>query len=291
MRNILILLTLAVSLMAKPHIAVSYPYIADITKNIAGSSVDITILASGKNDPHFIVPKPSLIAALRSVDAIIINGAELESGWLHPLLNKAANKKLNLNASTHLDLSKRVTLIDKPHLVDRIVGDVHKDGNPHFHLDPRNTPILADAIFELLVELDGSKKSEYEKNLAAFKSSWQSNLDRWSSAMSAKKGLRVIQYHDIFAYFNRAYGLVNIETIEPYPGLAPSSKHTKKLLDIISSGGADLIVHDVYHNIKTAQYLSSKGGIRIAVVPHDVGSMDSMSSLEAMFDYIVNAIK
>lgn len=94
----LLLLLLPLSLFAHLNIAVSYPYIGAITKEIGKNHVSTIVLAKGNRDPHFVVPCPSLIAKLRNADALIMNGGQLEIGWLSPLIRCANNPKVTPNA-------------------------------------------------------------------------------------------------------------------------------------------------------------------------------------------------
>lgn len=109
--------------------------------------------------------------------------------------------------------------------------------------------------------------------------------------MANKKGLKVLQFHDNLAYFNKAYGLVNIGTIEPLPGIPPSSKHTMEIISLIESAKPCCILHDVYHSTKTAEFIKEKSGIKIVLMPHDIESLESIESLGALFDYMSGAIR
>lgn len=286
----LVLIFFPLVLFAHMKIAVSYPYIGAITKAIAGEHVETVVLAKGNWDPHFVVPRPSLIAKLRQCDALIMNGAQLEIGWLPPLIRRASNVKVQPQSRSFLKLSAQLDLIQKPQSVDRSLGDVHPDGNPHFHLDPRNILVLSQVIAGFLMELDAEHKAVYQKNLEAFYHDWESNLVRWEKVMTPKKGMKVIQFHDNLAYFNAAYGLQSIGTIEPLPGISPSSRHTLKLIDLIKQENPCCILHDVYHSTKTAEYLVDKTGIKLIIMPHDIGALDSVESLAGLFDYLTEAV-
>lgn len=291
MNKFLLLLLLPLTLFAHLNIAVSYPYIGALTKAIGGDHINSVVLAKGNWDPHFVVPRPSLISKVRSADALIMNGAQLEIGWLPPLIDRAANPKAKVGASTFLNLSHYVELIDKPALVDRSGGDVHPDGNPHFHLDPKNILILAKTIEEFLISIDREHSSVYEKNYEEFEKRWSAKIERWKEKMADKKGIKVIQYHDNLAYFNKAYGLQSIGTIEPLPGIPPSSRHTIDLIELIKKEKPCCILHDVYHSTKTAKFISSKSGIEIVLMPHDIEALESIGDLSALFDYLTSAIK
>jgi len=290
LKKTLLWLLLPLSLFAELKIAVSYPYIGALTKAVAGENVDVIVLAKGNWDPHFVVARPSLISKLRNADGLIMNGAQLEIGWLPPLIGRAANVKVQPQSKSFLNLSGQIQMIQVPKSVDRSMGDVHPDGNPHFHLDPNNIVPLAQVIAGYLIALDYEHKEDYEKNLQTFADAWEKNLKVWDKRMAPKRGMKVIQFHDNLGYFNKAYGLVNIGTIEPLPGISPSSRHTLKLLDTINEQKPCCIFHDVYHSTKTAQYLVSKTGIELVLMPHDIGALDSIESLKGLFDHLTQTV-
>ena len=285
------LLLLPLALFANLKVAVSYPYIGALTKSIGGDNVDIVTLAKGNWDPHFVVPRPSLISKVRSADALIMNGGQLEIGWLPPLIERAGNTKVQVDGEGFLNLFDFIEPIDKPVVVDRSCGDVHPDGNPHYHLDPRNILVLAETIKIFLSYIDIENKSLYQHNYEKFTASWNEKLLEWNAKMANKKGLKVLQYHSNMAYFIKAYGLESIATIEPLPGVPPSSRHTIKLIQLIKEQNPCCILHDVYHSTKTAEYISQKSGIKVVLMPHDVGSLDDVDDLISLFDYLTSAIQ
>ncbi|MBN2816881.1 MAG: zinc ABC transporter substrate-binding protein [Campylobacterales bacterium] len=291
MKKLLILLLLPLSLFASLNIAVTYPYIGALTKEIGGEHVDVEVLAKGNWDPHFVVPRPSLITKVRNADALIMNGAQLEIGWLPPLIRRAGNNKVTPNASSFLNLAQHIELINKPNSVDRSGGDIHPDGNPHFHLNPANVITLAEVIKDFLTKLDASNSEIYNTNLLSFKEKWEKKLLEWQTKMESKKGLKVIQFHDNLAYFNKAYGLNNLATIEPLPGIPPSSKHTIELIKLIKEQKPCCILHDVYHSTKTAEFIQEKTGIKIILMPHDISALDSIEDLTSLFDYLTGAMQ
>jgi zinc/manganese transport system substrate-binding protein len=289
--RLFLLLALLLSLAeARVTVAVSYPYIASLTETVGGAHVRVETLAQGNWDPHFVVPKPSLITRVRNADLLITNGADLEIGWLPPLLARASNADLAQKGNL-LELSRAVRLIEVPRDTSRAGGDVHAQGNPHFHLDPRNIPLLADAIAEFLGRKDPANASEYRHNAATFKQLWSGHLKRWEAQMAPMRGKEVIQYHGVFNYFLHAYGMRSVATIEPLAGIPPSSAHTMKLVSLIAERKPCCILHDVYHPTRTGEFLKSKTGIRLIVLPHDVGATRECDDLVALFDALVQSLR
>ena len=88
---ILMFILMSLSLMAKLRVVTAYPYMKDITDRIGKEKVKVIALSPGNWDPHVIVPKPSLIAKVRQADLLIINGGQLEIGWIPPVIRQANN--------------------------------------------------------------------------------------------------------------------------------------------------------------------------------------------------------
>lgn len=290
MKKIIITLFCSLPLLASIHVSAAYPYIGELVKTIAQDKVQVSVIAQTSSDPHFVTPRPSYIGVLRNSDLLILNGGGLEIGWIPPLLAQSNNPKIIQGASGYLDLSKYVKLIDKPTNLSRAGGDVHADGNPHYALDPYNMPILAKVIMLKLSALDPVNKNSYRANYDLFAKQWAEKLTQWESAMSSCKNRQVVQYHELFSYFLNRYSISTVSTIEPLPGISPSSKHSLELIKLIRNEKIKLILQDGYHESKTAQFIAEKSGAKAVVLPHDVGSQENTESLEALFNMIVAKI-
>ncbi|MGQ9844543.1 MAG: metal ABC transporter substrate-binding protein [Spirochaetota bacterium] len=270
------------------NIVTTYPYIASITSQITKNTANVATLAQPTFDPHFIVPKPSYIAKLRNADLLIINGAQLEIGWLPPLVRQANNPKINTAEKGFLDLSNYVKKIQVPDTVSRAQGDVHPEGNPHFSLDPYNIPLLAKAIYGRLCAIAPENKSVYTENFNDFTTKWKNKLSQWDTTMQKVASKNAIEYHKLFDYFFMRY-MINIPgTLEPIPGIPPTPKHIASLEKYMDT--VDFIVQDVYHSDDASQYLAKKFSKPLIVLPHDVGATKDASDIFALFDSIVRRI-
>ncbi len=288
----LLLLTLLLSsaLFASLRVDTTYSTLGAITKEVGGDLVSVTVLGSSKYDPHFIVPKPSLLSKLRRADLLIINGGGLELGWLPPLIQNAHNRNIQNGAKGFLDISHFVPMIDKPAAVSRAFGDVHAEGNPHYSTDPHLVISIATAISKKLMQLDSIHSTQYQKNLETFSAKWKKYLTAYDKKLLTCKGKKVVQYHELYNYFLKRYGIESIGNIEPLPGIAPSSKHTLELIMNMRQNKVQTILQDVYHEKKTAQFIAQKSGAKVQVVPHDVGSVKGSETLEDFYTMIAERI-
>ena len=287
----IILLTLIFASMANAafRIDTTYATMGAVAQKIGGDLVDVQVLGSSKYDPHFITPKPSLIAKLRRADLLIMNGGGLELGWLPPLLRSANNPKIQNGAKGLLDLSHYVSMIDVPASVSRAFGDIHAQGNPHISTDPHVILVMAKAIKDKLIQLDVAHSTTYSKNYDAFISYWKTYLAKLDAKMQACSVKKVIQYHELFNYFLHRYNIKSYGTVEPLPGIAPSSKHSLALINLMQEKHIKVILQDVYHERKTAKFIASKTGARVAIIPHELGA-NGTKSLEEFYNNIAQNI-
>lgn len=276
--------------LGKLNIITSYRYIADIARRVGGDNVTVTALARGNRDPHFVTPKPSFIAKLRKADLLIINGGQLEVGWLPPVIRQANNPKVSPGSRGFLSFMPLVEPLDKHEDVSRAQGDVHPEGNPHIQLDPHHIPVFANAVARKLCQLDPGNCKVYEDNLAAFIKKWQEKLTEWDYKMGRIKGKKVVQYHKLYEYLFHRYHIEAVATLEPLPGIPPTSRHVADVMAIIKSNDIRLIVQDVYHSAKTAKYAASKTGAKVALIPHDIGAVKEVTDIFSLFDEIVRRL-
>jgi len=285
-KTVIITMLLSVALFAKVNVAVTYNYLGEITKELGGDNVKVVVLASPKFDPHFIVPRPSLLPKIHKADMLVLNGAGVEIGWLPPLLKRANNSHVISGAIGFVDASLVIDLLDKPMSVSRAYGDVHPEGNPHFSLDPHNIIPIAMLIAKKLQVIDSKNSDKYQSNLDGFISKWNSFLTQFDADMQECKTKKVVQYHELYRYILARYKIDSIGTIEPLPGVSPSSKHTIELINKMKENGVNIILQDVYHERKTAKFIASKSNSNVRVIPHDVGSVDGADSLEKLYNII-----
>ena len=165
----LVLALIGAGAQAKLTIVTTTEDIGSIARSLGGAHVEVTSLTRGTQDAHFVEAKPSMIRQLARADLFMVVGADLEIGWLQPLLETARNARVQPGTHGYLDLSTTVDLLEKSTgPVSRAQGDVHAAGNPHYWLDPRNGFRLARAIATRLTELDPGHAQMFRANLAAF---------------------------------------------------------------------------------------------------------------------------
>src|SRR5438876_9265503 len=171
MKKFLLILSIvlcAFSAQAKINVVATLPDVGSLAREIGADKVDVTVLAKPTEDPHFVDARPSFVVALRSADVLIDGGAELEIGWLPPLLQNARNPKLEVGKPGRVQASHGIRLMGVPQTLTRAAGDVHALGNPHFMIDPIIAKAVAQHIAQAFSAVDSVNAATYEANYKKF---------------------------------------------------------------------------------------------------------------------------
>jgi zinc/manganese transport system substrate-binding protein len=287
----LVLVSLAPRAEAKLHVVTSIETFGDLARKIGGDRVEVTSLSKGYTDPHFVEPKPSLVLALNRADLLVHVGLELEIGWLPPLVLGARNDKIQPGMPGNLDASRDIPVLDVPATrVDRSMGDIHPQGNPHYYLAPDMAEIVAREIASRLKELDPSGAASYDANLRAFEKRLGDKRAEWEKLAAPLRGLKVVTYHKSWSYLSKWLGLVEIGYIEPKPGIPPSPSHIAALIGRMRSESAKLILMESFYPRNTPELVAEKAGAKTAVLPANVGATPAATDFFSLVDEIIRTL-
>ena len=285
-------LPVVLALLAQPAAAelkvfACEPEWAALTQELAGDQASAFSATTALQDEHHIQAKPSLIARVRNADLVICTGAELEIGWLPPLMRQSGNANIQVGAPGYLEASQFVQKLEIPKVLDRSLGDIHPEGNPHIQLDPRNIAKVAKALGERLAQLDPANAALYRKRTADFLARWDAAIGRWEREGAPLKGLAMVVYHKDMAYLNNWLGLRDVGSLEPKPGVPPTTAHLAELVERMRAAPAKVIVYMSYNSPQAAQFLSERTRIPAVMLPFTVGGSDKAKDLFGLFDDIL----
>lgn len=274
---------------AQLRVVATTPDLAAIARDIGGKAVNVTALAKPTEDPHFVDAKPSHIVTLNRADVLIDGGAELELGWLPPLLESARNGKIGAGSPGRIVASQGIKMNEVPTSFDRSKGDVHSMGNPHFLVDPRNAKIVAGHIADHLAQVDPKSAALYKANLARFNSTADAKLAQWKRQLGPYRNARIVTYHKDFGYLAELFDLDVVETLEPKPGIAPSPAHLAQVIGKMRSSAARVILVQPFQNRRTAETVARQVKGTVLDISQQPGAKNP-DSYFGMMDNIVNTL-
>ncbi len=275
---------------AQLRVVATTPDLASVAREIGGDRVNVVALAKPTEDPHYVDAKPSLIVTLNRADALIEGGAELELGWLPPLIENSRNARISAGAPGRIIASEGIRMMEIPTSFDRSKGDIHSLGNPHFLIDPVNVKIIAGNIARHLAQLDPKSAAVYSANLGKFNKRLDAKFAEWQSALAPFKGSNIVTYHKDFVYLAARFGLNIVDELEPKPGIAPSPAHLAQVIVKMRSTKAKLVLVQPFQNRKTAETVARQAGGVVVDVPQQPGARPNTASYFEMMDNLVSTL-
>lgn len=287
MKNLLfVLMALFIALPAKADLNVfaTVPEWGALVKEIGGDKVKVYTATTALQDPHRIEAKPSLLAQARRSQLVVAVGAELEAGWLPLVLRDSGNAGIQSGRPGYFEAVSFVTPLEIPKVLDRSHGDVHAGGNPHIHLDPRNVLKVGQALMTRMAELDFANAATYQSGYKVFAEKWQTAILRWEKEGQSLKGVSVLAHHSSFSYLAHWLGFKVVGTLEPKPGVEPSSGHLTALLNQQQLTPARMVLRTPYNQDVPSNWLSGKTGVSAVLLPYTVGGTAEAADLINLFD-------
>jgi zinc/manganese transport system substrate-binding protein len=309
------------------QVVASLPGLGKVAEAVGGDRVNVTTIASGVQDPHFVDPRPSYMVKLRDAEALLVNGLDLEVGWVPPLIEGSRNGRVRSGAPGYIDCSRNVPVLELPSgVLTRADGDVHPFGNPHYMTDPLNAKIVADTVgaafarlrpadaeyftarvkaFQAeidrgmfgpaLVDLVGGNKLDRltrSGELAAFLASAPggATLGGWLGKMAQLRAAKVVFYHRSYSYFAQRFGLQAVDYVELKPGIQPGPSHLADLVARMGREHVELVVAHPFNDQKIAKLVAEKGGATLVLLPLDVGGSAGASDIPSFFDGVISAL-
>ncbi len=255
-----------------------------LASELGGDRVNVYTATGALQDVHRVEAKPSLVARARTADLLVANGAELESGWLPILVRESGNRRIQPGGTGYFEAAAQVALLEKPAKLDRAMGDIHPQGNPHLHLNPRNIGPVAKALTARLVALDAANAAVYQQRGADFAARWAQAIARWEAKAAPLKGVPVVVMHRDQAYLCNWLGLKEVAAIEPKPGVPPSAGYLGQLVTQLGASPARMILRNAYNDSKAADWLSKRTNTPVVLLPYSVGGTDGARDLISLFD-------
>jgi zinc/manganese transport system substrate-binding protein len=273
----LVSLVITAPATAQLKVMTSTTDLADIASEVGGSKVKVTHISEGYQDPHFVEAKPSFILQVRNADVFAFVGLDLEIGWMPLLIQGARNPKVQPGGSGYLDVSQAIAVLDRARgNVDRSQGDVHPLGNPHYWLDPENARKIARLFQRKFSALDAKNASVYEANAKSFETRLNAAEKDWQQQLEQIKGQPVVAYHTSWKYLAEYTGMNIVGFMEPKPGVPPSPSHLAGLIMQMKRTGAKAILMEPFYSRKDADFVASKTGAKVVVLPPSVGGLKNV---------------
>jgi zinc/manganese transport system substrate-binding protein len=292
-------------LLAEPTAARSLRVMASstdliaIAKEIGQDRLEVYTPFRGYEEPELWIAEvfPSWVIKAARADCYIRIGLFADV-WADTLITDARNPRIDLGAPGYVDASQGIQVLEVPTgAVDRSLGEIHVQGNPHYLLDPLNAKIVADTIVQALVALAPADAAFFTANANDFKRRLDAAMLRWQEMAMPLRGQKLVTYHKTWSYLLQRFGLEAVGYVEPKPGIEPSPQDIGHLVNTMVREHVRLIIHaPPYHPrlpLAVADQVQRQAGqpVHVLKLPAHVAGIPEAKDYFALFDYLLTTLR
>ena len=311
----------------KLNVVCTLPTLKALTEEVGGDHVDVTALAKGDQDPHFVTPTPVLMRKTREADLFIEMGFSLEM-WADEVVNGSGNTRIFRGTPGRVIAGKGISALEVPSVLTRELGDIHPQGNPHVWLDPLLAKVIAENICDALKTADPVGADYYDSHKQDFlrridealfgaelirllgiqkltRLAWSGQLSSflesnryagqplaaraggWLKAAEPLRGVGVFEFHRVWVYFSRVFGIQLLGTIEERPGIPPGPQHMRQVTERIRAEKVPLILVDNFYDPALPNNIARQTGAQVVMLPNQVEGEQGIKTYFDLIDYLI----
>lgn len=265
-----------------PRIVATTTQVGDFTRELVGETAEVTQLLTPAQSAHSFDPSAAQLLALGEADALVVNGAGLES-WLDDAVSSSGFDGVLIDASTGIELfgtdehdeadasaeagaAHDDVETDDAH-DDHADEHEHGEGNPHIWTDPELAVQMVENIAHGLAEVPGIDAPELDSNEQAYIAKLEA-LDSWIeqnvSAVPVEQRLLVTN-HDAFTYFVDAYDITFVGSVIPSfdDNAEPSAAEIDDLVAKIRATGVKAVFSEASISPKAAETIAREAAVTV----------------------------
>ena len=276
-------------------VVTSTEFLADWVRQIGKERVNVESINDGRTDMHFFEPRPGHVMKCSRADLFVTPGLDLDV-WLQPLLDASRNRKIQYGSNGYIDASFGVHVLQKPAgRVDMSMGDVHPYGNPHYFYDLENVGIALGNILAGLSKSNPVNKEIFKMNKDEYWQKVQATFATLKKLMEPFKDKKIITYHMSWEYFAKEFGLEIVGYFESKPGIPPSPRDVKDLIQIINQHQVKVILKEPYFPKRAIKKVAKETGVKVLELTNFPGGRSDaatyLENLKANVNDLIKAFK
>jgi len=311
-------------------VVTTLPDYAVVTRAVAGDRVTVTAIVRGDQDAHFIRPKPSFVSMVRSADLLVDTGLDLEmwvptvvdksgndavrsgqSGYVAtaqgmklmeiPRVMSRSEGDVHIYGNPHITTNPcNMKLVARNIAAGLIKNDPEGEEYYQANLQQFENEIDTRLFGEDLVQiLGGPTLCDLTRNnkLIPFLEIQEFRgkplldyLGGWMKEMLPLRGTALVTYHKNWVYFLALFGIEEAGTVEPKPGIPPSTKHVADLVELMKERNIRIILAANYFDAEKVRNVAARVDGVPVIVPLYVGGTPDVEDYFVLFDFWVKSV-
>ena len=311
----------------KITIVCTLPTIKALVEEVGGNRVEAVALAKGDQDPHFVSPTPVLMKRTREAALFVENGFSLELWADEVVNGSGNSKIFRgttgrVVATTGISALEIPSVLSRelgdihpqgnPHVwLDPLLAKAEADniaealkradpaGAEYYNTRKADFDKRIDvAMFgEELLKLVGIQKltrltstGELQNFLTTNKIGGQplaSKAGGWIKAAEPLQGVKAFEFHKVWVYFARAFGMQLVGTIEERPGIPPGPQHVRQVTDAVKAQKIPLILVDNFYDPALPNNIGRETGAKVLLLPNQVEGEPEIKTYFNLIDHLI----
>jgi zinc/manganese transport system substrate-binding protein len=314
----------------KLHVVCTLPTLKAITEEVGGDRIDVIALARGDQDPHFVSPTPVLMKKTREAALLIENGFSLElwadevangsgnsrifrgnpgrvvaSKGIAPLEVPSVLSRemgdIHPQGNPHVWLDPLLAKVQASNIADALSGADPSNADYYEQRKKDFQNRIDQALFgpELLklvgiqkltrLAANGQLNSFLETNKLGGEP-LSAKAGGWLKAAAKMRGVKAYEFHKVWVYFARVFGLQLVGTIEERPGIPPGPQHVRDLTQRIQNEKIPLILVDNFYDPALPRNIAAKTGAKVVILPNQVEGEPGVTNYFQLIDHVIQKI-
>ena len=240
----------------KPIVGATTFALYDITKHIAGDTVNLVNILPFGVDPHSFEPTPKLMVKIAKSRLVFYSGAGLE-----PWIANFQFKGKAVNISKYVDLRELKSNGDGEQAVTK--QNMHTSSlDPHYWLDFSNMQKATAVITKELISLMPKNKKLYLQNEQKYIKMLQGLNALYKKTLTSCKNDTVVISHNALGYLANKYNFKVQSLTGLSPEAEPSAQDVNRIFKDIKSEGLDTIFFENFVNDKLIKSIAHDAKIK-----------------------------
>jgi zinc/manganese transport system substrate-binding protein len=314
----------------KLQVVCTLPTLKALTEEVGGDRVEVIALAKGDQDPHFVTPTPILMKRTREANLFIENGFSLElwadevvngsgnsriyrgttgriiagngiSALEVPSVVSREMGDIHPQGNPHVWLDPLLAKVEAGNICEALKG---ADSAGAAYYESRKTDFfnrIDKAMFgpELLKLLGIQKLTRlaWSGQLWSFLDAnniggqpLSAKAGGWLKAAEALRGKKAFEFHKVWVYFARVFGMQLAGTIEERPGIPPGPQHVRGVVDRIKGEAIPLIMVDNFYDPSLPNRIAQQAGSKVVILPNQVEGEPSIKTYFDLIDHLLRTM-
>jgi len=314
----------------KVRVVCTLPTLKSLVEEVGGDRVDVIALAKGDQDPHFVTPTPVLMRKTREADLFIENGFSLElwadevvngsgnsrifrgtpgriiagtgiSALEIPSVLTRELGDIHPQGNPHVWLDPLLAKVEAANITEGLKR-MDPSGAEYYasRLDSFNKRIDTELFGPDLVKILGIQKLTrlawsgelYNfldsnmldgKPLSSLKGGWLKQAD-------SLRGIKAVEFHKVWVYFARIFGIQLMGTVEERPGIPPGPQHVRQMVELVRSQKIPLIMVDNFYDPSTPNSIARQTGATVTLLPNQVEGDPGINNYFDLINFLIRKL-